>query len=214
MDLVSPSPTRTEYIHDDRTQTRVAMVIIGFGAAACVVGSLMANSIWPAALASLISGSIILRLHLQTARTRVIFDTHGNKLLLEHRTPSGRLLGSGRYELSSLENVVAEKAGPLHNFMSRKVWQRPVMIIAGQRVPLTYRSFETGSGTAEIITQLRDRFGLPRSARSMAEQEDNGFIEVRQPRASRAAKGDEDEDNLTAIAKKARAIREQSVGDA
>lgn len=214
MDLVSPSPTRTEYIHDDRTQTRVAMVIIGFGAAACVLGSVMASSIWPAALVCLISGGIMIRLHRQTARTRVIFDTNGNKLLLEHRMPSGKLLGSARYELSNLENVVIEKAGPLHNFMSRKIWQRPVMIIAGQRVPLTYRSFETGSSTQEIVTQMRDRFGLPRSARSMAEPEDSGFIEVKKPRTANTAKEDEDEGGLSAIAKKARAIRDRSTSEA
>ncbi|WP_430512584.1 hypothetical protein [Pannonibacter phragmitetus] len=83
----------------------------------------------------------------------------------------------------------------------------------GPAGPLTYRSFETGSGTEEIITQLRDRFGLPRSSRSLVDQEYTDPIEVKQPRTSREANADDDEDNLTAIAKRARAIREQSLGD-
>lgn len=208
MDLVNPTPNRIEYIHDDKAQTRVGIFIIGIGALACVVGSLVADSFWPALLVAVIAGTLILRLHRQSARTKVIFDKTNDRLLLEHRTPGGRLMGSERLQLSHLENVVLERAGFLHNFMSKKVWQRPVMIVAGRRIPLTYASFETGGVAEDIAAQLREKFELPRSVRFSdlgSEPETGSGSKTRRNHAD-----DLDDGGMSALAKRARAIRQRS----
>ncbi|MCY1705938.1 hypothetical protein [Pannonibacter sp. SL95] len=208
MDLVNPTPNRIEYIHDDKAQTRVGIFIIGIGALACVVGSLVADSFWPALLVAVIAGTLILRLHRQSARTKVIFDKTNDRLLLEHRTPGGRLMGSERLQLSHLENVVLERAGFLHNFMSKKVWQRPVMIVAGRRIPLTYASFETGGVAEDIAAQLREKFELPRSARF---SDAVAATEAAAGGKARKTQSEEPEDGgMSALAKRARAIRQRS----
>ncbi|WP_106755329.1 hypothetical protein [Pannonibacter carbonis] len=208
MDLVNPTPTRIEYIHDDKAQTRVGSFIIGIGGIACVVGSLVADSFWPALLVAVIAGVVILRLHRQCARTKVIFDKTNDRLLLEHRTPGGRLMGSERLQLSHLENVVLERAGILHNFMSKKVWQRPVMIVAGRRVPLTFASYETGGVAENIAAQLREKFELPRSARfnEIAPAPEQG----KTIKSRKSVSDEPDDGGMNALAKRARAIRDRS----
>ncbi|NBN63720.1 hypothetical protein GWI72_03700 [Microvirga tunisiensis] len=208
MDLVSPTPNRVEYIHDDKAQTRVAIFIVGIGAIACIVGSLVADSVWPAVLVGFAAFLAILRLQRQCARTKVVFDKANDRLLLEHRTPGGRLMGSERLQLSHLENVVLERAGLLHNFMSKKVWQRPVMIVAGRRVPLTFASYEAGSQPEEIAAQLREKFELPRSARFAGTSDETAPSSP--GKAKRRAQEDQDEGGMVALARRARAIRQRS----
>ncbi|ADZ70222.1 hypothetical protein [Polymorphum gilvum] len=205
MDLVSPTPNRLEYIHDDKVQARVSIVILAIGAIACAVGGLAADSLWPSAVALVAAGALIVRIHRQAARTRVIFDKANDRLLLEHRSVSGRLIGSERLALSALENVVLERAGFFHNFLSRKVWQRPVLIVAGRRVPLTHMSYESSDAPSEVVDRLREKLELPRSMRMMDDAPSTPSPASSPPRKPRAE--DRDGDDLE---RRAREIRRRN----
>ncbi len=158
MELKQISPHSYEFSDSDRRLTRLIRLFLAAIVILVVVNALFTGAAWPVAVILLAAAGFWKLADYVDVDSRAVFDRAGNSFHIV-QTRRGKPVLDRREPLDRIEAVVVA-ADSRSSATDNTVKTRPVVVIDGLSVPLTFASFEAGPAATDIAERLREFLGV------------------------------------------------------
>ncbi|HSM42289.1 MAG TPA: hypothetical protein VK862_16175 [Afifellaceae bacterium] len=159
MELKQISPDSYEFSDRDRRLTRLVRLFLSAIVIIVLVNALVTGAAWPVAVVLVVAAGFWKLADYVDVDSHAVFDRAANSFHIV-QTRRGKPVLDRREPLDRIEAVVIA-ADSRSSASDNTVKTRPVVVIDGLSVPLTFASFKAGPAATDIAERLREFLGSP-----------------------------------------------------